>query len=298
MPAGYRIIINVFGDSNTGHVNVSFVGPDGSNWGTQTYGNNTSNGVWGVRDESSSLSRNPATTIWDVSYEQFTSAWNMVQTVINGPDNNYGLFGQNCVDFVRAVMDTAGLGQYVGSLFQDLGLAVNAYAHITDWLIANGFGGIASGIGEFLGNVGELGNAIVGLAGDAWNFGMDMAGAAWGFVESVASAVGGFASSVWGSITDFFRGFGKGNDGGEYQEEVAQHRSAAANDDADGTDGGYWSADAEVIDGDYWSADAGMDWASESAPPHTETAMLPQRGPFAPEAANDDHYSQGDWMFA
>lgn len=206
MSSGYKIIVNVFGDSATGHVNVTFVAPNGTAWAPQTYGNNVNGGLWGVRDEASSLDRGPAQTEWDVSYEQFMSAYGMVQNFINGPDNNYGLFGQNCVDFVRAVLETAGLGNQVASLFQDLGLAVNAYAHVTDWLISNGFGGIASSIGGFLGNAGELGNAVVDIASWAFSeFSGSMVDAAWEFVSGLGSAVGGFSGDLFGIIRDFFR---------------------------------------------------------------------------------------------
>lgn len=206
MSNGYRIIFNVFGDSATGHVNVTFVGPDGSGWAPQTYGNNVNGGIWGVRNEDHSLSRNPAQTIHNVSYEGFMAAWNMIQSIINGPDNNYGLFGQNCVDVLREVAELAGLGNQVGSLFQDLGLPVNSYAHMSDWLIFNGFEFVGNTIGGILGNIGELGNAVVDVASWAYdNFGSSMVDAAWEFVSGLGSAIGGFAGDIWGIIRDYFR---------------------------------------------------------------------------------------------
>lgn len=127
-PTGYRITFNVFNDSPTGHVNVTFTGPDGQ---PQTFGNNTNNGEWGVRVENL-VGRNYFSTHHDVTAEQFFASRNLVSEIIGGDQNSYGLIFRNCVDFVRKVAAFGGLGTDISSLFQWVDTPVNYYASITD----------------------------------------------------------------------------------------------------------------------------------------------------------------------
>ena len=246
----------------TGHVNITLSGPNG--W-SYTYGNNTNNGSWGVRVEDNST-RDPSTinsTTYPVTYEQMMEMYNWATGILGDPNNSYGLLGQNCVDFVRDMFNVAGLTNQISSLMQWLDLPVNYYAAITDWLDANGFGGIMDGIGATLGAFGELGSMAMNAAADAWNWAGDMATAAWGFVSGIGDAVGGFFGGLADTISDFFNRIGKGNnEGGEHEETLDPQGFRMADDDflmkgdAGGDDltdvvvtafNSPWSQDADII---------------------------------------------------
>lgn len=230
MENDYYIIINTINGSATGHVNITLYGPDG--W-TQTYGNNTTDGSWGVREEDNSW-RAPSTVQMSeriyVTYEQMMSMHTWITNILSDPNNAYGLIGQNCVDFVRDVLSAAGIGEQVSLFMAWLNTPVTYYAAITDWLEANGFGPIMDGIGATLGALGELGSIVINAAGDAWNWAGDMATAAWDFIGNLGDAVGGFFGGLADSIADFFRNFGKGNDEGTEQQETEDGAGRAAGD--------------------------------------------------------------------
>lgn len=229
MEDDYTITVNTFNGSFTGHVNITLTGPDG--W-THTFGNNTTDGSWGVREEFNDGRTDMHSTTYPATYEQVMAMYNWVAGILGDPNNSYGLLGQNCVDFVRDMFSVAGLTNQISSLMQWLNMPVNYYAAITDWLESNGFGPIMDGIGATLGAFGELGSIVINAAGDAWNWASDMATAAWDLIGNLGDAVGGFVGSLADSIADFFRNFGKGNDEGTEQQETEEGagRSASGSD--------------------------------------------------------------------
>lgn len=201
----YSITVNVFNNAGTGHINVTFRGPNGFE---ETYGNNVTNVngnvFWGIRDERENLLQNHSSYQIPVTYEQMMAAWTMVQTRIAGHDNNYGLGFQNCVDFVRDILREAGLGNDVAGFMSGIDAPVTRYAELTDWLVNNGAGSILGGIGQVIGNIGELGTEIIRAAQWAWNGVGDILSSAQGFLNSVTSMVGGLAAGIGESIRDFF----------------------------------------------------------------------------------------------
>jgi hypothetical protein len=139
----------------------------------------------------------------------------MIQGILNDPFQSYGLLGRNCVDFVREVLEAAGL-EGVSERMQWVDAPVNHYAVIMDWLDGHGFGPIMEVIGDVLGEIGELGNMAMDAVGRVWDFAMDIGQTAFDFVMDLGDQIGGFASDVMGSIFDFFGsifGPGPGHEG-------------------------------------------------------------------------------------
>ena len=203
----YTVTVNTF-TAGTGHVNITFSGPG---YNTATWGNNITDGNWRVQNEDVSLGRSDrfSSAAIELSHGQFSSLVNFITNIVNGPNNNYGLFGLNCVDFIRDALEQAGQGNQVAGLLSQQGLAVNAYAYATDWMHANGLGFMADGIGAFVGNMGELGTAIGHAAVYAYNAAADAVSAAYNFVVNVAQNVMEWGAFAWNAFTGMFSNFGK-----------------------------------------------------------------------------------------
>jgi hypothetical protein len=225
----YYITVNVFNGSFTGHVNITLNGPNGYSY---TFGNNTTDGNWGVRREFNDGRTDMFSTHYPVSYDQMMSMYNWVTGIMADPGNSYGLLGRNCVDFVRDMFGQAGLGNQISSLMQWLDTPVNHYAALTDWLALNGFGPVWDGIGEVLGFAGEVGSFLLNAATSAWNGLVDMATSAYNFISNIGDQIGGFATDLYNRIVNFFQQFSIADDPGPTIPEAPDgHRSTWESDD-------------------------------------------------------------------
>lgn len=213
------------------------------------------------------------------------AAYNLIAGIMADENNDYGLLGENCVDFVRDVLMAAGLGDQVSPLMQWVDAAVNHYAAISDWLLANGFGDIWGGIGDVLGAFGELGSLMINAASDAWNWASDMASNAWDFVGSLGGMVGGFFGELANAISNFFGLFGITDTPGHTLPEADGARAFDSDDDflLQGSD---WSTDAWSLT----SADTLAAWNDE---PTVVALWVPANddlmaSPAAPVHVHDD----------
>lgn len=156
----------------------------------------------------------------------------MEERALDDIDNTYGLLFQNCVDFIRDVLEVGGVDNDVSGLMDHPLLPVSIYAEITDWLDDAGFGPIMDAIGSVVGGIGEIGTYAINAAATAWSWAGDMAEAAFNFVSEIGEAVGGFVGGIARSIADFFAQFGQGDDEEEPIPEMPSHRSTGEAEDA------------------------------------------------------------------
>lgn len=127
---------------------------------------------------------------------------------VNG-EYGYGLIGQNCVDFVRNVLDVAGLSNIDLANYLPLDSLVRDYTVATDFLDDLGVYGAVDFVGDIIEGFGLAGNELVNGFQDAfYDFSQ---GDFLGGIASIWDGVTGAISDVFDGILDAF-GFGDEED--------------------------------------------------------------------------------------
>lgn len=137
----FRIVVNEYQDSVTGHTNVSFFNADGILEGTfganiKDLDHNPLNG-WegGIFNETGS--RTPIhQTSFNVSEEKFNSLKGYVDTQVYKTliqdEMNYNILAENCVDFVENLLNRGNIDHDITSMFQ--GTLLDTYATTRHYL--------------------------------------------------------------------------------------------------------------------------------------------------------------------
>lgn len=217
MPSGYQVTVTTY-SGGTGHVNITLTGPGGV---SHTFGSNTQGLTWGgvQREGADDPGFNPNRVIaGQVTMEISEGQFNSMLTLGNQRDADtaagYGLFGENCVDFVRTMLEAASLGNSVSAFMTGVWYApVYLYAQMTDFMHQNGFGFILNMVGDALEDLGGVGNLIYSAGQAAWGHVMDgdFGQAVTSLFGGLASGFGALGSNIMGALGDFWNAL-TGND--------------------------------------------------------------------------------------
>lgn len=152
----------------------------------------------------------------EISQGQFDAMLTLGDRRDADTDAGYGLFGENCVDFVRSMLEAAGLGSSVSIFMLSIStLPVTLYAQLTDFMHQNGFGFILNMVGDALEDLGGVGNYIYNSSQVAWGHVMDgnFGQAALSLFGGIAGGLGALGANILGALGDFWDAL-TGNPGG------------------------------------------------------------------------------------